>query len=447
MNILVIGGGGREHALVWKLAQSPRVKALFASPGSDAMAPLARCVPLDLGQGGKDVISFAQREQIDLVVVGPEGPLVEGLADRLTEAGVRVFGPSAAAARLEGSKAFSKDFMARHGIPTAGYRTFDQPQAALDWLAANPGPRVVKADGLAAGKGVSVCHTPAEAAQAVRAMMVDKAFGQAGARVVLEDLLVGQEASYFVICDGRDFVALPPCQDHKAVNDHDQGPNTGGMGAYCPAPVITAAVEHKIQQQIVAPTLAGMAAEGHPYRGCLFVGLMISPQGEPRVIEYNCRFGDPECQPLMMMLDVDLAELLDQAATGKLGERLAGVQADRPEHGRVPAGTGIPIRAGSAACVVMASQGYPGPFAKGLAIHGLENLADQPDRVVFHAGTRRAQPNNNAEEGWQTQGGRVLGVTARGDTLAQALDKAYAAVKEIHWEGAHYRTDIGKKAL
>jgi phosphoribosylamine---glycine ligase len=420
MKILIVGGGGREHALAWKLSQSPRVDTLFASPGSAAIAELATCVPLE---SHEDVADFAAAERIGLTVVGPEPPLVAGLADVLRARGLRVFGPGAAAARLEGSKAFAKAFMARHGIPTAPYQTFDSVPAAQAYLADQPAPYVIKADGLAAGKGVLICHTREEAHAALRQMLVDKAFGASGERVVIEGFLRGEEASYFAICDGTDFVSCPAAQDHKPVGDLDRGPNTGGMGAYCPAPLVTPQVERRVVEQIVRPTLAGMAAEGHPFQGVLYVGLMVDDAGAPSVVEYNCRFGDPECQPLLMLLQSDLAELLEAAADGQVARA-------RPVW-----------RPGAAACIVMASGGYPGSYAKGFPIHGLDSLPDSPDCRVFHAGTARENSH------WTNAGGRVLGVTAYGETLQAALAGGYRLVERIGWQGALYRKDIGLKGL
>jgi len=419
MRVLLIGGGGREHALAWRIAASPRVKAFYASPGSAAIAAHATCLELT-GPGA--IEGFAASEKIGLVVIGPEAPLVAGLADRLAERGIPAFGPSAGAARLEGSKAFAKAFMKRHAIPTAAYETFTQHDDALAYLARAQYPLVVKADGLAAGKGVIICPDLAAGQAALRTIMTERAFGDAGGQVVIESFLRGEEASFFVVSDGKDFVVLPSAQDHKTIGELDQGPNTGGMGAYCPAPVVTPEVERRVIEEIVRPTLRGMAAEGHPYRGALYVGLMID-QGAPKVVEYNCRFGDPECQPLMMMLDSDLLDLLEAAATG----RLAGMT---PRW-----------RGGAAACIVMASGGYPGDYPKGLAMEGLQGVKETPDCRVFHAGTSR----DNGE--WRTQGGRVLGVTAWGRDLSAALARGYRAVEAIHWPGATYRRDIGLKGL
>jgi len=419
MKALIVGGGGREHALAWKLAQSPRVSRLYAAPGSAAMAPLAECVALD---GHEAIAAFARREDIGLVVVGPEAPLVEGIADVLRARGVRVFGPSRAAAQLEGSKAFAKDFMARHGIPSAAHRTFSRLPEAVAYVDSLPGRFVVKASGLAAGKGVTVCDDRQQGRDALRRIMEERVFGASGSEVVIEEFLRGEEASFFVLTDGEGIVGMPTCQDHKPVGDLDRGPNTGGMGAYAPAPVVTAEVERRVIENIVRPTLRGMAAEGHPYRGVLYVGLMVE-HGQPRVVEYNCRFGDPECEVQMLLLESDLLDLLEAAADGSV----AGIQ---------------PVwHAGAAACVVMAAPGYPDAPRRGLPIHGLESLPDSQTRMAFHSGTALRDGQ------WFTQGGRVLTVAARGDDLRQALRRAYAGVARIGWEGALVRRDIGLKGL
>jgi len=419
MKVLIIGSGGREHALAWKLARSPRRPTLYASPGSAAIARLATCVPL---AGEQAICDFARTEGVDLTVVGPEAPLVAGLADRMGAQGLRVFGPSRAAAALEGSKTFAKAFMARHGIPTAPFAVATSLAEALAHIERTEGPYVVKADGLAAGKGVSICADRPAARAALTAMMGDRVFGEAGAQVVLEGFMTGEEASYFVITDGESYVAFPPAQDYKRIGDGDRGPNTGGMGAYCPAPVVTPEVERRVLAEIVEPTLRGMAAEGQPYRGVLYVGLMIE-EGRPSVVEYNCRFGDPECQPLMLMLESDLLPLLEGAAG-------AGLPAEPPRW-----------RSGAAACIVMASAGYPGSYATGVPIAGLDDAPDDATACVFHAGTARG------EAGWVTAGGRVLGVTAWGEDLAAALAKGYAVVGDISWNGATYRKDIGWRGL
>ena len=417
--ILIIGGGGREHALVWKLAQSPSVSAIYASPGSDAIARHARCVALT---GNDAVADFAASEGIGLTVVGPEVPLVAGLIDAMTARGLRVFGPTRAAARLEGSKAFAKAFMQRHDIPTGGFAVYDRAADALAHIDEAALPLVVKADGLAAGKGVTICRDRDTAREAIVSAMEGRVFGDAGSQIVIEDFLPGEEASIFAISDGERFLTFPPAQDHKPLGDGDTGPNTGGMGAYCPAPVVTPAVQDRIVAEIIQPTLSGMAAEGHPYRGVLYVGLMIR-DGAPYVVEYNCRFGDPECQPLLMMLESDLLEILEAALDGTL-------DSVRPRW-----------RNGAATCIVMASEGYPGPYRSGLRIDGLENIVPTGDLQVFHAGTERDSG------GWATRGGRVLGVTAWGESLKQAIERGYRAVDSIGWDGVIYRRDIGQKGL
>jgi len=424
MRVLLVGSGGREHALAWKIAQSPLVSELLAAPGSDAIAHHARCFPDVASADVAGLVALAREHAVDLVVVGPEDPLVAGLADRLREAGIAVFGPSATAAQLEGSKAFAKAFMARHKIPTAGFAVFDDLDAARAYVEKQRNGCVVKADGLAAGKGVAVCDSPAQAVAALEEAMRERRFGAAGDRVVIEERLVGEEASYYAITDGEHVVALAAAQDHKRIGDGDQGENTGGMGAYAPAPIVDAAVEKKVLERIVYPAIRGLASDGTPYRGVLFVGLMIDTAGDPRVIEFNVRFGDPETQPLVMQMASDLVPLLDGAARGALG------RAAPPEtHG-------------AAVCVVLASEGYPRAVVNGRRIDGLGAVAGDPDVVVFHAGTRRA-----ADGSFVTAGGRVLGVTARGSDVAEARARAYRAVAEISFEGQQYRRDIGARAL
>jgi len=422
MRVLLVGSGGREHALAWKLAQSPRLEALLAAPGSDAIAALASCHAA-VAAGDRDaLVALARRERVDLVVVGPEAPLAAGLADDLRQAGVAVFGPSAAAAQLEASKTFAKRFMARHAIPTADFAVFDELEAAQRHVRERGGACVVKADGLAAGKGVAVCDEPQGALAALEEIMGRRRFGDAGARVVVEQRLRGEEASYYAVTDGEHVVTLAAAQDHKRALDGDRGENTGGMGAYSPAPVVSEAVEKRVLEEIVHPTIRGMAAEGRRYQGVLYVGLMIDASGAPRVVEFNVRFGDPETQPLVLRMHDDLLPLLEAAARGGL-ERVSP-----------------PSFRDAAVCVVLASGGYPRAYQTGKPIEGLEALAGDPDVVVFHAGTRRA-----AGGGFETAGGRVLGVTARGTDVRRARERAYAAAERIRFEGRQLRRDIAAR--
>lgn len=423
MKILVIGGGGREHALAWKLAQSPRVERVYVAPGNAGTAHEKKCQNLHMAVdnlGG--LLDFALGQGIELTMVGPEPPLVAGIADVFLQAGLKCFGPRRAAAQLEGSKAFAKDFLARHHIPTAEYRTFTETDAALKYLRERGAPIVVKADGLAAGKGVIVAQTLAEAERAVRDMLAGNAFGEAGHRVVIEEFLQGEEASFIVMADGEHALPLATSQDHKRVGDGDTGANTGGMGAYSPVPVVTKEIHERILREIIRPTIRGMAAEGTPYVGFLYAGLMIAKDGQPRVIEFNCRSGDPETQPIMLRLKSDLVELCEAA----LGGRLNKVKAEwdtRPALG-----------------VVLAAGGYPGEYKQGDPIMGLPPFP--MDHVkVFHAGT--------AEQDGKivTNGGRVLCVTAVDVTLADARQRAYHIAEGIHWPGRFFRKDIGWRAL
>jgi phosphoribosylamine--glycine ligase len=421
MRVLVVGGGGREHALCWAIAKSPRLAKLYCAPGNAGIAGLAECVAI----GAEDVpalVKFAQDSNIDFVVVGPEGPLVAGLVDALAGVGIRAFGPSARAAELEGSKAFMKDLFAKYGIPTAAYGRFTDRAAAEAYIRDKGAPIVVKASGLAAGKGVTVARTVDEALDAVRQMMGDHVFGAAGDEVVIEEFLEGEEVSFFALVDGKTAVALASAQDHKTAYDNDQGPNTGGMGAYSPAPVVGAALAEEIMAKIIRPTVAGMAAEGRPYKGVLFAGLMITKDG-PKTLEFNVRFGDPECQTLMMRLASDVLDLLEATADGTL----AGVQPKwKPDTGLV---------------VVMAAKGYPGVYAKGTPIKGLDRAGTSEGAVVFHAGTR-------AKDGVVvSDGGRVLGVAATGADAREAQARAYRAVDMINWPDGFCRRDIGWRAV
>ncbi len=428
MKILVVGSGGREHALVWKTAQSPLVEEVLAAPGSDGMAADARCFPDVAADDATTLLELCRAQGVGLVVIGPEQPLATGVADRLRESGIAVFGPSAAAARLEGSKAWAKRFMARHGIPTADFEIFEDLEAARAHVRSLPGGCVVKADGLAAGKGVAVCASSEQAERALEEIMAERRFGAAGDAVVIEALLQGEEASYYAITDGEHVVTLAAAQDHKRALDGDLGENTGGMGAYAPAPVVTESVEKQVLERIVHPAIRGMAAEGCRYVGVLYVGLMIDAQGRPSVVEFNVRFGDPETQPLVVQMDGDLVPLLDGAARGTL---------DRVS----PPGDARDDRSW-AVCVVLASGGYPRAFEKGKAIRSLEAAQALPGVVVFHAGTRRGPDGS-----FVTAGGRVLGVTARGRSASEARDRAYAAADAIEFEGRHLRRDIAHRAL
>jgi len=424
MRVLVVGSGGREHALAWKIARSPRVSCVLAAPGSDAIAKLARSFPAVRSEDASALVSLCRAEAVDLVVIGPEAALAAGVSDRLRDAGFPVFGPSAAAARLESSKAFAKRFMARHRIPTAAFEVFEDLAAAQRHVRAHAGPCVVKADGLAAGKGVAVCDGPKDALAALDEMMAARRFGAAGERVVIEERLVGEEVSFYAITDGETIVSLAAAQDHKRALDGDRGENTGGMGACSPPPGFPASVEKRVIEEIVYPTVRGMAAEGCSYSGVLYVGLMIDASGAPRVVEYNARFGDPETQPLVLRMEGDLALLLEGAAHGRLGSA-------------TPLGWGD-----ASVCVVLASGGYPRAFASGHPIEGIEAAERDPQVVVFHAGTRR-----DAAGRFVTAGGRVLGVTARGSTLGEARERAYAAAGQIRFEGMQFRRDIASRAV
>lgn len=419
MKILVAGGGGREHALVWKISQSPRVTEIFCAPGNAGITRLAKCVDI-AGEDVAGLLTFALQEKIDLTVVGPEAPLTLGLADTFEKAGLRVFGPSARAAAIEGSKVLSKDIMAKYGIPTAGYAAFDNAARAEEYIRQIGAPCVVKADGLAAGKGVIVAETEQEAVDAVRLIMSQRAFGNAGDQVVIEEYLAGEEVSILAFTDGETVIPMLPAQDHKQIYDGDRGPNTGGMGAYAPAPICTPELYNFALEKILLPTVRAMASEGRPYSGVLYAGLMVTAGG-PKVLEYNARFGDPEAQPVLMLLETDLVEIMEAI----IDKRLADIE--------------IKWKKGAAMCVVLASGGYPGSYRKGDVISGLEQ--ETPGVMVFHAGTALRDGNV------VTSGGRVLGVTAWGDDLPSAINLAYAGVKHINYEGMTYRRDIGQKAL
>ncbi len=421
MKVLVTGSGGREHALAWKLSKSPKVKKLYIAPGNPGTALVGENVMIP-AENVAELKDFALRERIDLTVVGPELPLTLGISDEFAAAGLKVFGPSKKAAEIEGSKIFCKELMQKHGIPTGYYKKFDNPDFARAYIDTHDAPFVVKADGLAAGKGVVICATKKEAENAVTLIMEEKAFGEAGRNVIIEEFLEGEEASLLAITDGRTVIPLAPAQDHKAIYDGDKGPNTGGMGAYSPAPVITPELEEELMETVMRPTVRAMEAEGRPYRGVLYAGLMMTKKG-PMVLEFNCRFGDPETQPIMMRLEDDLFDVLMAAVEG----RLAGMR--------------LRWSPKAAVCVVMSAIGYPGEYLKGSAIEGLAEAAGLDDVVVFHAGT--AMKFGRVV----TSGGRVLGVTALGDGIRDAMERAYRAVGRISWEGAYYRKDIGRKAL
>lgn len=419
MRVLVVGGGGREHALVWKISQSPKVKKIFCAPGNAGTAALAENVDIAADQI-EALADFAERESVDLCVVGPEQALTLGIVDLFRERGLRVFGPTAQAARLEGSKVFSKDLMRNNSVPTADYKVFDDPALARAYLQ-NKDRIIVKADGLTAGKGAYVCRTREEALIAVEDIMEKKVYGSAGDRVVIEEFLDGREVSYLAFTDGKTIVPLEPAQDHKAAYDGDEGPNTGGMGAYSPAPLLTPELQERVMAEIMYPMVEAMARAGCLYQGVLYAGLMIDSSG-PKVLEFNARFGDPETQPLMMRMKSDLIPILDACIDGRL-KRQSIQWSDE-----------------SAVCVVMAAEGYPGKYAKGKEISGLEEAGRQSGVVVFHAGTSLADGKV------LTNGGRVLGVTALDDDLPAAIKRAYEAVGKIKWEGFHYRKDIAGRA-
>lgn len=419
--VLVVGSGGREHALVWKLSLSPEVAEIYCAPGNAGISRLAKSVPLS-AEDITGLADFTEKQSINLTVVGPEVPLIMGIVDTFRKRDLAICGPDSRAAVLEGSKAFAKEFMKRHNIPTADYQTFSSPEEAKKNVLERGTPLVVKADGLAAGKGVIIAMTEKDALDAIEMIMVKKVFGDAGKRVIIEEVLKGEEASFLAFTDGDTVVPMPSSQDHKAIYDGDQGPNTGGMGAYSPAPVVTPKVHKKVMEKIMTPVIKGMGAEGRTYKGILYAGLMIE-DGEPKVLEFNVRFGDPETQPLLIRMESDLLPVLEATITGKLHQ--------------VP----IEWEQRPAVCVVMASSGYPGTYEKGKIISGLKE-AEKMERVqVFHAGTSLSNGKI------VTSGGRVLGVTALGNSIQEAVSQAYKAVSKISWEGVYYRKDIGNKAL
>lgn len=422
MKVLVIGSGGREHALAWKAAQSNDVEVVYVAPGNAGTAIEAKLENVAIGAEDLDgLLAFAKSNAIDLTIVGPEAPLVAGVVDKFEAEGLMIFGPSAGAAQLEGSKSFTKDFLARHQIPTADYQTFEQIEPAVAYVKEKGAPIVVKADGLAAGKGVIVAMTEQEAIDAIEDMLAGNAFGEAGSRVVIEEFLTGEEASFIVMVDGKNVLPFATSQDHKRAYNNDEGPNTGGMGAYSPAPVVTDVVYKRIMDEVIYPTVEGMAKEGHPYKGFLYAGLMINEQGAPKVIEYNCRFGDPETQPIMMRLQSDLAALCITACKGELNT--ADISFDpRPAVG-----------------VVLAAGGYPGSYNKGDVITGIPVATDSSK--TFHAGTILSG------EEVVTAGGRVLCATAMGDSVTAAQKAAYEAVNQIKWQGVEFRTDIAYRAI
>ncbi len=422
MKVLVVGGGGREHALVWKLSRSSRVDKIFCAPGNAGITELARCIDIRVDDIDA-LLNFVKYEGIDLTVVGPEVPLTKGIVDLFVKEERRIFGTNALASQLEGSKVFAKDFMRKYGIPSAEYKTFSSYLHAEDYIRLKGVPVVIKADGLAAGKGVFIAKTINEAIEALKVIMKDRAFGDAGARVVIEQCLVGEEASFMALIDGKTILPLASSQDHKRIFDNDEGPNTGGMGAYSPAPVITKALEEITMEKIMHPLMRGLKKERITYKGVLYAGLMIC-DGMPYVLEFNCRFGDPETQPLLMRLENDLFDIMKATIDGTLSE------------------VNISWKDETSLCVVISAKGYPGSYEKGKIISGLDSFKGLEDTVVFHSGTAT---NNKGE--LITSGGRVLGVTALGSDIRSAKDNAYRAVEKIHFDGMHVRKDIGDKAI
>ncbi|MBX7147928.1 phosphoribosylamine--glycine ligase [bacterium] len=422
MKILLIGSGGREHAIAWKLSQNPKITKIFCAPGNDGLNDVAQSVAIS-AVDVPGLLNFAQKEKIDLTLVGTEMPLSHGLVDEFEKAGLRVFGPKKNAAALEYSKCFTKEFATRHRLPTADYEIFQSSEEARAYLKKkNSYPIVLKADGLAFGKGVIIAQNYDEAANAVEQMMIYESFGTAGRKIVIEDFMPGEEATYMVATDGTDYVVLESCQDHKRIFDGDKGPNTGGMGAYSPAPVVSDDIDRKVKAKIIEPLLKGMRDEGRTYKGILYAGLMIS-DNEPRLVEFNCRFGDPECQAILFRMESDLLELVEAVVDENLSRYKIKFSSD------------------AAVCVVLAAKGYPGEYAKGDTISGLNKVSKMKDVFVFHAGTKKENSH------FETNGGRVLGVTARGATLKEAVHRAYEAVGKIEFNGMQYRKDIGAKAL
>ncbi|MBI5196338.1 MAG: phosphoribosylamine--glycine ligase [Nitrospirae bacterium] len=421
MKVLVIGSGGREHALVWKLSRSRRIDKIFCAPGNAGIAEIAEC--LDIKADDIDsLLNFVKYEGVDLTVVGPEATLAAGIVDVFVREERRIFGPNASGARLEGSKVFAKDFMRKYGIPSAEYKTFSSYSQAVEYIRLKGAPVVIKADGLAAGKGVFVCKTADEAINSLKLIMKDKVFGSAGNKVIVEQCLIGEEASFMILTNGKTVIPLATSQDHKTIFDGDKGPNTGGMGAYSPAPVVTEDLQANVMKTVINPLIKGLAKERIKYRGVIYAGLMIC-QGKPYVLEFNCRFGDPETQPILMRLESDFLDMLNATAEGKLKD----VKVSWKDNVSV--------------CVVIASKGYPDAYEKGKVITGLDALKDNDNTVVFHAGT------SSADGKIVTSGGRVLGVTALGEDIQTAKKNAYKAIEKIHFDGMHYRKDIGDKAI
>lgn len=421
MKVLVIGSGGREHALVWKLSQSPSVDKIFCTPGNAGISEIAECLDIKTDDIGA-LVNFAKYEGIDLTVVGPEAPLTAGIVDAFVKEDRRIFGPDKLGAQLEGSKVFAKAFMLKYGIPTAEYKTFTSYLHAKEYIQLKGAPIVIKADGLAAGKGVFVAVSVEESIDALKLIIKERAFGSAGDKVIVEQCLKGEEASFMVLTDGKTFIPLATSQDHKTVFDNDKGPNTGGMGAYSPAPIITESLEADIMKNIIKPVIKGLTKERINYRGIIYAGLMIC-DGKPYVLEFNCRFGDPEAQPVLMRLDSDLFDALKATSEGKLKDIKLSWKND------------------ASVCVALTSKGYPGSYEKGKVINGLDSFKNRDDLMVFHAGT------SVDDKGFVTSGGRVLGVTALGKDIRSAKENAYQAIKKIHFDGMHYRKDIADKAI